>query len=82
MAKFAWRRHHGADIVAEVRADGRGAWSAAVWLQRNPTVAVRTLKQPESRAAACAKADALARKTFDHACETATCGDWIPIDVS
>jgi hypothetical protein len=80
MLKFLWRRHHGTDIIAEVRADGRGAWSATVWRQSNPTVAVRTPRQLESRKAACAKADALSRKTFDHVCDT-TCDDWTACDV-
>jgi hypothetical protein len=82
MVKFGWRRHHGNAIIAEVRADGRGAWSAAVWLRINPTVAICTPKQLESRESACAKADALTRRTFDHTCETATCGNWFPVDLA
>ena len=82
MTKFVWRRQHGTAIVGEVRADGRAAWSASVWLQSNTTVAVRAPKSFESRHAACAKADALTRTVFDHTCETPACGDWFPFDVS
>jgi hypothetical protein len=81
MTEFAWRRLHGHDIVAEATIDGCGLWSAATSRQSNPTVIVRTAKQLHSWDAACAKADALARRTFEHICEMATCGDWLPIDL-
>jgi hypothetical protein len=77
--RFTWQRAHGPDIVCEIQADGRGQWSAAVWLRSNPTVAVRTPKVSESRDSACAKADALARKTFDHVCDANVCGNWLPL---
>ena len=82
MVKFVWRRQHGTTIVAEVRADGCGAWSTSVWLQSNTTVAVRAPKPFDSREAACAKADALTRQVFGHTCETAMCDEWVPFDVS
>ena len=82
IAKFVWRRQHGMTIVAEVRANGRGAWSASVWLQSNATLAVRAPKPVESRDAACAKADTQTRQVFDHTCETPACGDWFAFDVS
>ena len=82
MTKFVWRRQHGTTIVAEVRANGRAAWSASVWLESTATVAVRAPKPFESRDAACAKADALTRKVFDHTCDTPACGDWCPSAVS
>jgi hypothetical protein len=76
--KFVWQRSHGPDIVSEVQADGRGRWTASTWLRHNPTVVVRTPKASESRDSACAKADALARKTFDHTCDLKPCGAWLP----
>jgi hypothetical protein len=75
MPSYPWRRAHGADITAEVVADGRGAWRAKVSLTRNPSVSVTTPRCNESLSAAQAKADALARKTFDHYCD-GTCGPW------
>jgi hypothetical protein len=80
MVAIAWRRQHGQDIVADVTMDGSGLWSAATSRQSNPTVIVRTAKQLHSWDSACAKADALARQAFAHAC-LATCGDWLALDV-
>jgi hypothetical protein len=77
MAALAWRRHHGHDIVAAVTIDGRGLWSVATSRQSNPTVIIRTAKL-QSWDAACAKADALARRAFAHSCQ-ATCGDWLAV---
>jgi hypothetical protein len=76
MASFAWRRSHGTSIVAEVSADGRGAWQAAVWLTTNPSVSVKTPRGADTLSSAQQKADMLARKTFDHRCDAA-CGEWI-----
>jgi hypothetical protein len=76
MGSYAWRRSHGTSIVAEVSADGRGAWQAAVWLTTNPSVSVRTPRGAGTLSSAQQKADLLARKTFDHHCD-ATCGEWI-----
>jgi hypothetical protein len=70
-----WRRTHGDAIVAEVSADGRGAWQARVWLVSNPSVMVRTPRDAETLSSAQEKADALARKTFDHRCD-ASCLQW------
>jgi hypothetical protein len=78
MARFMWQRAHGPNVVAEIRADGRGLWKASAWLRSDPTVVVRSPKPLESRTSACAKADALARQTFDHNCDPDACGEWLP----
>jgi hypothetical protein len=78
LAKFTWERSHGADIVAEAAGNGRGKWGARAWLRSNATVVVRSQKFFESRDSAFAKADALARKSFDHVCDVNICGDWGP----
>jgi hypothetical protein len=70
-----WRRSHGKEIMAEVSADGRGAWQARVWLVSNPSVMVRTPRDADTLSSAQDKADALARKTFDHRCDGACC-EW------
>ena len=75
MPSNAWRRSHGPDIVAQVVADGRGAWGAKVWLAGNPTVMVTIPRAVEHLALAQSKADTLARKTFDHQCDE-RCGQW------
>ena len=75
MASHTWRRAHGPDILAEVSADGRGAWQARVWLTSNPSVIVRTPRNADTLSSAQEKADMLARKTFDHLCDT-MCGEW------
>ena len=75
MPSNAWRRSHGPGIVAQVSADGRGAWSAKVWLAGNPTVMVTTPRAVEHLSIAQGKADSLARKTFDHRCDE-RCGQW------
>jgi hypothetical protein len=31
MPPYAWRRSHAPDVMAQVVADGRGAWDANVW---------------------------------------------------
>jgi hypothetical protein len=76
MSPHAWRRTHGPDITSEVVSDGRGAWRAKVYLTSNRTVTVTTPLTLETLSSAQEKADALARKTFDHRCEAA-CGPWI-----
>lgn len=75
MPSHAWRRHHGPDILAEVAANGQGAWHAKVCLISNPTVSVTTPRHLDNLVSAQAKADSLARKTFDHRCDEA-CGAW------
>jgi hypothetical protein len=77
MAALAWRRHHGDDIVAYVTFDGRGLWSVATSSRSSPTVKRRAAKL-QSWDAACAKADALARRAFAHTC-LSTCGDWLAV---
>jgi hypothetical protein len=80
MAEFPWRRHHDPHIVAEVIPAADGVWSAVAWLQGNPTMVVRSPRRMDSRESACAKADTLARLTFEHRCQTGTCGEWLPFD--
>jgi hypothetical protein len=70
-----WRRSHGDEIMAEVSADGRGAWQTRVWLVSNPSVMVRTPRDADTLSSAQDKADALVRKTFDHRCDAA-CREW------
>ena len=70
-----WRRRHGPDVIAEVVANGQGAWRAKVCLSTNPTVSVSGVRGVDSLSTAQAKADAFARKTFDHRCD-ARCGEW------
>ncbi len=70
----AWKRVH-RDIVAEVHEDDRGAWRSRVWLSVNPTVTVSNQRELGNLSSAQEKADALARKTFDHSCDGA-CGAW------
>jgi hypothetical protein len=50
-----------------------------VWLPENPTVVVRLPRFVEQLMSAQAKADDLARKTFDHTCQLTTCGEWLPV---
>jgi hypothetical protein len=81
MIRIAWQRHHGTDVVAEIRGDDRDRSRASTGLRRNPTVIVRVSKPVELRSSACAKADALARKTFDHVCGLDACAEWLPLEV-
>jgi hypothetical protein len=81
MIMVTWRRAHGADIVAEVRADRRGIWTASAWLQSNPTVFATAPKRFDSPESARDKADDLARRTFDHVCLCPDCGDWLPYEI-
>jgi len=76
--EFAWRRHHGPDIIAEVIVNARGCWLATAWYRTAPTVIRRAGRPRASRNSACAKADALARQTFAHSCEPGLCGVWFP----
>src|SRR4030095_10933738 len=41
-----------------------------------PDVVIRNKTGRPSRQAACARADALVRETFDHLCQVTTCGEW------
>lgn len=75
MSAHAWRRHHGPGVLAEIFADGRGAWGARAWLTSNPTVRVSSPRDLDTVASAQDKADLLARKTFDHRC-SGVCGYW------
>ena len=75
MVSDASRRFHGADIVAEVAADGHGAWSAKVWLASNPGAILTLARSATNLWSAQAKADSLARRAFDHCCGAA-CGRW------
>jgi hypothetical protein len=61
--------------MAQVIADGRGAWSVKVWLTSNHTVMVRIPRDVENLPTAQGKADRLACKTFDHRCDEG-CGEW------
>jgi hypothetical protein len=76
MPSHAWRRSHGSEIIAQVIADGRGAWRAKVWLATNPTVMVTIPRDIENLSTAQGVADRLARKTFDHQCDE-RCGQWM-----
>ena len=81
MLRVTWRRAHGADIVAEVRADHRGIWTASAWLQSNPTVFATARKKFDSAESAREIADDLARQTFDHVCHFPACADWLPYEI-
>jgi hypothetical protein len=50
-----------------------------VGLLDNPTVSVRLPRFFEQLMSAQAKADDLARKTFDHTCQPTACGEWLPV---
>jgi hypothetical protein len=76
MSILTWQRSHGADIVAETRTDERGTWWPTAWRRSDPDVVLRTKAGRPSRQAACARADALVRETFNHVCQVTTCGDW------
>ena len=80
MARFVWRREHEGGVVSEVKADGRGAWSASTHLRRNPTVRVRSPKILMSLSAALKRADILAQRTFDHVCSEDRCGEWHAVE--
>jgi len=80
MARFVWRREHRDGVVAEVKADGRGEWSASAHLRRNPTVVVRSPKILISLSAAWQRADLLTQRTFDHVCSPDGCGEWQAIE--
>ena len=75
MSAHAWRRHHGPGVLAEIFADGRGAWGARAWLTGNPTIRVSSPRDLDTIASAQDKADLLARTTFDHRC-SGVCGYW------
>ncbi len=79
MATYVWQRSHGSEIIAEVIADARG-WRPSTWKKSQPTGVVLAKTPRVSRQAACAKADELARRAFDHACDATTCGDWVPYE--
>jgi hypothetical protein len=82
MPLHAWRRRHGPHIVSQVEPiEGLGIWSASAWLTSNPTVIVRTQRPLHLLTAAHAKADALARITFDHCCDIDTCSEWLPVSL-
>ena len=76
MSILTWQRSHGADLVAEARTDQRGIWWPTAWRRSQPDVVIRTKTGRPSRQAACARADALARETFNHLCQVTTCGEW------
>jgi hypothetical protein len=71
-----WQRSHSEDIVAEVRANSDGQWWSSTWRRTLPATVLCAKTSRRSRQAACALADALARKTFDHTCDVTACGDW------
>ncbi len=82
MPLHGWRRLHGTDVVAQVEPiAGLGVWEVSVWLTTNPTGIVRMPRPIELLMSAQAKADNLARKTFDHECAVANCGEWLPIQL-
>ena len=76
LTTMTWQRAHGADMVAEARTDHRGIWWPTAWRRSQPDVIIRTKTGRPSRQAACARADALVRETFDHRCQVTTCGEW------
>ena len=78
MAVHTWRRLHGSNIVCHVEPmHGLGLWTASAWLTSNPSAVARASRMTHLMSAQ-AKADDLARKTFAHTCDVATCGDWLP----
>ena len=76
MSILIWQRSHGADMVAEARTDQRGIWWPTAWRRSQPDVVIRNKTGRPSRQAACARADALVRQTFNHRCQVTTCGEW------
>jgi hypothetical protein len=76
MSILTWQRSHGADVVAQARTDQRGFWWPTAWRRSRPDVVIRTKTGRPSRQAACARADALVRETFNHLCQVTTCGEW------
>jgi len=72
-----WRRHHGPEIVCEVEpVEALGTWRVSTWLNSDPSGAVSPPTRVYLLQSAQAKADALARRTFNHKCRLETCGDW------
>jgi hypothetical protein len=80
MVLHTWRRQHGAGIVAQVEPDlhGLGTWRAAAWSTSDPPLMVQNPRYFNAFGSAQAEADHLARKTFKHTCDIATCGVWTP----
>jgi len=76
MGPVIWRRKHGPDIVAEASSNDGVWWRASTWRASDLTSTVPSAKWAETRHAACAVADDLARKTFAHKCDFLTCDDW------
>jgi len=81
MHVHVWRRQHGPEFTSQVEPlEGADTWRISVCLTADPdqtiitaATSIRVLHSAQ------AKADALARKTFDHTCAAETCGVWHPI---
>jgi hypothetical protein len=56
-----------------------GTWRPSTWLVTDPTIVVGGPAGFVLLQSAQAKADALARKTFNHKCDIDTCGVWHPL---
>jgi hypothetical protein len=78
MPAQTWRRQHGSDLVAQVAAvEGFDRWAPSAWLTSNPSLVVITQRTIETLPLAQAAADHIARKNFDHTCDSDTCGEWM-----
>jgi hypothetical protein len=81
MRRLIYRRTHSPDIIAEAAtSESDVRWRASAWRVSDLTTLVRSPRGFEARRAACAVADALARKTFAHKCDFSTCSDWRRFD--
>jgi hypothetical protein len=81
MDQVIWRRKHGTDIIAEASSDDGAWWRASTWRVSDFETIIARPKWAQTRHAACAVADDLARKTFGHKCDFVTCADWRRFDI-
>jgi hypothetical protein len=80
MPLHTWQRQHGPDILSQVESvEQMGTWRPSVWLVKDPAVVVSAPAGLTQLQAAQARADALARKTFNHRCNMDTCGVWLQL---
>ena len=73
-----WQHRHGLDIVAQAApARARAKWEASTF-RVSTGETVMHLGTFDSLQSAQARADSIARRTFNHACGTYSCGEWLP----
>ena len=74
-----WRRLHGTDLIAQVDpVAGFGTWTAQACVETDPLRSEVSPRQFELLTSAQATADHMVRERFNHRCDFAMCGEWLP----